>query len=143
MFAHGKLMCSIMQERLIALSRRARRALERELQASSQQRSNAAALNRSSSTQPSGRGLSGGLDAGLQPQEGQRRREAPSARQRELSDRAIRILEELSNLNRQVGHTVSIWLLKAFSDACPKQVWLSSHKPCPSSIKKSLLCRAL
>lgn len=96
-----------LQERLLALSRRARRALERELQASHQQRSNSgAAPSRSTSAQPQ----AGPSRDPSRPQEGSRggdRRaghgEGPSgARQKELSDRALRILEELSAFGRQV-----------------------------------------
>ena len=96
------------QERLLALSRRARRALEKELQVSHGQRSSGAALNRSNSAHPAaGQGMS--RDAS-RPQEGPRaadrrnvRAEAANARQRDLSDRAIRVLEELSSLGRQVN----------------------------------------
>ena len=111
-----------LQERLLALSRRARRALERELHVSHQQRgSSGSALNRSSSAlaQP-GQGIS---RAGPPPQDGQgtsrdasrpqegpqalgrgaARQEGPQARQKELSDRALKILEELNALGRQVG----------------------------------------
>ena len=104
------------QERLLALSRRARRALEKELQASHQQRgtSGAALNNRSSTAQP--RGEHGMSRDGPRPQQGTRgdRRagqgELANARQKELSDRALRILEELSSLGRQV-HVI---LLKSF-----------------------------
>lgn len=95
------------QERLLALSRRARRALERELHASHQQRSNSgSAPNRSSSVQPAGQGAS---RVANRPQEGPRPadrraggRSGPQARQKELSDRALKILEELTSLGRQV-----------------------------------------
>ncbi|KAL0030014.1 hypothetical protein WJX79_001051 [Trebouxia sp. C0005] len=104
------------RERLLALSRRARRALERELHASHQQRSNSgSAPNRSSSVQPAGQGASSRPQEGQgpsrdanRPQEGPRPadrrpggRSGPQARQKELSDRAIKILEELTSLGRQ------------------------------------------
>lgn len=99
---HGTL---CLQERLIALSRRARRALERELQASQQQRNRDPAPHRGSSAQP----LAGPSRDPSRPQEGARgsNRRAPqgegaSARQKELSDRALKILEELSTFGRQV-----------------------------------------
>lgn len=90
------------------MSRRARRALEKELQASHQQRGNSTAQlhNRSSGAQS--RGDQGLSRDGLRPQEGMRadRRagqgELSHARQKELSDRALRILEELGSLGRQV-----------------------------------------
>lgn len=87
-----------MQERLLALSRRARRALEKELQASHQQRtSGSAALNsRGSATQP--RGEQGMARGDRRAGQG----EPSHARQKELSDRALRILEDLSSLGRQV-----------------------------------------
>lgn len=96
----------LFQERLLALSRRARRALERELQASNQQHSsNTAAPNRSSSAHPQ----AGPSRDPSRPQEGSRgvdrramRGEGASARQKELSDRALKILEELSTFGRQV-----------------------------------------
>ena len=105
------------QERLLALSRRARRALERELHASHQQRSNSgSAPNRSSSVQPARQGASSCPQEGQgasrdanRPQEGPRPadrraggRSGPQARQKELSDRALKILEELTSLGRQV-----------------------------------------
>ncbi len=106
------------QERLLALSRRARRALERELHASHQQRTNnsGSAPNRSSSVQPAGQGASSRPQEGQgasrdanRPQEGPRPadrssggRSGPQARQKELSDRALKILEELTSLGRQV-----------------------------------------
>ena len=111
-----------LQERLLALSRRARRALERELHASHQQRSSGSTpLNRSSSAQPAGQGTSGRPQEGQgtsrdaeRPQDGPRAvdrraggRAGPQARQKELSDRALRILEELSSLGRQVLKTFS------------------------------------
>ena len=106
------------QERLLALSRRARRALERELSASNQQRSQGSAVNRSTSAQlsntpnlgqvnrpqegSSGRGVEG-VQEGPRPGRAVRARDgAQQARQKDLSDRAIRILEELSSLGRQV-----------------------------------------
>ena len=46
-----------------------------------------------------GRGPDGG------PERGQVRRNGPQARQKDLSDRAIRVLEELTALGRQVGVT--------------------------------------
>lgn len=101
------------QERLLALSRRARRALEKELQASHQQRGTSTAQlnNRSSGAQP--RGEQGLSRDGPRPQEGMRvdRRAGPGelshARQKELSDRALRILEELGSLGRQVHSSLS------------------------------------
>ena len=112
------------QERLLALSRRARRALERELSASNQQRSQGSVLNRSASAQPSasaslgqphrpqegslGRALEG-IEEGSRPGRAVRGRDgAQQARQKDLSDRAIRILEELSSLGRQVRHILSV-----------------------------------
>ncbi|KAL0027303.1 hypothetical protein WJX77_011498 [Trebouxia sp. C0004] len=105
------------RERLLALSRRARRALERELHASHQQRSSSSgsAPNRSSSVQPAGQGASsrpqegqGASRDGNRPQDRPRPadrraggRSGPQAGQKELSDRAIKILEELTSLGRQ------------------------------------------
>ncbi len=102
------------QERLLALSRRARRALERELHASHQQHATGAPLNRSTSLHPTGQGSS---RDGPRPQEGPRavdrragHRDGPQARQKELSDRALVILEELSSLGRQVCCFIGLWL---------------------------------
>ena len=108
------------QERLLALSRRARRALEKELQASHQQRGNSSAVLNNRSSGAHLRGDQGMSRDGLRPQEGMRadRRagqgELVNARQKELSDRALRILEELSSLGRQV----QISLLKAPGNNC-------------------------
>lgn len=93
----------LLQERLLALSRRARRALEKELQASHQQRTSGTAALHTRSTPAQPRGEQG------MPREGPRadRRagqgEPMHARQKELSDRALRILEDLSTLGRQVS----------------------------------------
>ena len=94
----------VVQERLLALSRRARRALEKELQASHQQRTSGgggALHTRGSAAQL--RGEQGMARDGPRADRRAGQGEPMHARQKELSDRALRILEDLSALGRQVN----------------------------------------
>ena len=94
-------MFTVVQERLLALSRRARRALEKELQASHQQRTSGGGGALRSAAQP--RGEQGMARDGPRADRRAGQGEPMHARQKELSDRALKILEDLSSLGRQVN----------------------------------------
>lgn len=106
----------VLQERLLALSRRARRALEKELQASHQQRTSGTAALHTRGTAAQPRGEQGMASDGPRADCRAGQGEPTHARQKELSDRALRILEDLSALGRQVSSNLNLCFKKGVED---------------------------